>query len=177
MDPHSRHVGDAARLAQVGLVDSQRSASRLPTAPWSVQPPVDVAGVDQALGRVNPRWWPLKYSIPAKTPSSRTGTCCPQASLNLTTVTTSAEVVAQRSTRFHPDRPLRFRGHPGNACRQYHDRGTAQPWPHSSAPPVHDIGPSTTRSPWRGRCARRWMPPTAVVIPMQPHKAGVADAS
>ena len=86
---HVHGMGDAVQLAQ-GLKAALDATSIGPaTPPPAQQPPVDidVAGVQQALGRKGtPDGGLLKYSIPRKDTIVEDGYVLPAASLNLTTV-------------------------------------------------------------------------------------------
>ena len=86
---HLHGMGDAVQLAR-GLKAALDATSIGPaTPPPAQQPPVDidVAGVQQALGRKGtPDGGLLKYSIPRKDTIVEDGYVLPAASLNLTTV-------------------------------------------------------------------------------------------
>lgn len=86
---HIHGMGDAARLAQGLKAALDATTIGPPTPPPARQPPVDidVAGVDQALGRKGTQdGGLLKYSIPRKDTIIEDGHVLPAVSLNLTTV-------------------------------------------------------------------------------------------
>jgi hypothetical protein len=85
---HVHGMGDAAQLAQGLKAALDATAIGPPGAPPAQQPPVDidVAGVQQALGRQGTRdGGLLKFSIPRKDRIIDDGHVLPAASLNLTT--------------------------------------------------------------------------------------------
>src|SRR6516165_1390056 len=86
---HVHGMGDATQLAQ-GLKAALDTPSIGPATPSPAQQPpvdIDVAGVQQALGRKGtPDGGLLKYSIPRKDTIVEDGYVLPAASLNLTTV-------------------------------------------------------------------------------------------
>lgn len=86
---HVHGMGDAVQLAQ-GLKAALDATSISPMNPPSAPPPpvdIDIAGVEQALGRKGtPDSGLLKYSIPRKDTIVEDGHVLPAASLNLTTV-------------------------------------------------------------------------------------------
>lgn len=86
---HIHGMGDAARLAQGLKAALDATTIGPPTPPPARQPPVDidVAGVDQALGRKGTQdGGLLKYGIPRKDTIIEDGHVLPAVSLNLTTV-------------------------------------------------------------------------------------------
>jgi hypothetical protein len=86
---HVHGMGDATQLAQGLKAALDATAIGSPTPPPAQQPPVDidVAGVEQALGRKGTQdGGLLKYSIPRKDTIVEDGHVLPAASLNLTTV-------------------------------------------------------------------------------------------
>ena len=86
---HIHAMGDATQLAQGLKAALDATAISAPTPPPAQQPPVDidVAGVEQALGRKGTQdGGLLKYSIPRKDAIVEDGHVLPAASFNLTTV-------------------------------------------------------------------------------------------
>ena len=86
---HIHGMGDATQLAQGLKAALDATTIGPPTPPPAQQPPVDidVAGVEQALGRKGTHdGGLLKYSIPRKDTIVEDGHVLPAASLNLTTV-------------------------------------------------------------------------------------------
>ena len=85
---HVHGMGDAAQLAQGLKAALDATSIGAPVPPPAQQPPldIDVAGVQQALGRKGtPDSGLLKYSIPRKDTIVEDGHVLPAASLNLTT--------------------------------------------------------------------------------------------
>jgi hypothetical protein len=86
---HIHGMGDATQLAQGLKAALDATAIGPPAPPPAQQPPVDidVAGIEQALGRKGtPDGGLLKYSIPRKDTIVEDGHVLPATSLNLTTV-------------------------------------------------------------------------------------------
>jgi hypothetical protein len=86
---HIHGMGDATQLAQALKAALDATAISPPPPPPAQQPPVDidVAGVQQALGRKGTQdGGLLKYSIPRKDTIVEDGHLLPAASFNLTTV-------------------------------------------------------------------------------------------
>jgi Domain of Unknown Function (DUF1259) len=86
---HIHGMGDATQLAQGLRAALDATSIGPPSPPPAQQPPVDidVAGVEQALGRKGTAdGGLLKYSIPRKDTIVEDGRILPAASLNLTTV-------------------------------------------------------------------------------------------
>ena len=86
---HIHGMGDATQLAQGLRAALDATSISPPTAPPAAQPPVDidVAGVQQALGRKGTQdGGLLKYSIARKDTIVEDGHVLPAASMNLTTV-------------------------------------------------------------------------------------------
>lgn len=139
---HVHGMGDAVQLAQ-GLKAALDATSIGPATPAPAQQPpvdIDVAGVQQALGRKGTADGGLfKYSIPRKDTIVEDGHVLPAASLNLTTVV-NFQPRRRRSRSdqrgLHPHRPRSAKGHPGLACRQRSDRRIAQPRTHRATQAV-----------------------------------------
>lgn len=86
---HIHGMGDATQLAQGLKAALDATAIAPPSPPPAQQPPVDidVAGVEQAMGRKGTQdGGLLKYSIPRKDTITEDGRVLPAASFNLTTV-------------------------------------------------------------------------------------------
>lgn len=106
----------------------------------------------------------MKYSIPRKDTIIEDGHVLPAVSLNLTTVINFQPVGRGRAAingdfiLIAPEVQEVIRAmRAGNiTIVELHNHGLTE----EPACSTCITGPSTTRSPWRGRCARRWMPPT-----------------
>ncbi|TAM65497.1 DUF1259 domain-containing protein [Mycobacterium sp.] len=97
---HVHGMGDVTQLAQGLKAALDATAIGPPTPPPAQQPPVDidVAGVEQALGRRGTQdGGLLKYSIPRKDTIIEDGHVLPAASLNLTTVVNFQPVGGDRA--------------------------------------------------------------------------------
>ena len=138
---HIHGLGDATELAQ-GLKAALDATSIVPAAPPPAQQPpvdIDVAGVQQALGRKGTQdSGLLKYSIPRKDQIVEDGHVLPASSLDLATVI-NFQPVGGGKAAINGDFILtapRYRSHSGAPGGQHPNRRVAQPRPDRTTPTV-----------------------------------------